>query len=68
MGLRSILKRVTDKFSGEYSAAQADIRPHDPPPAQDSGDVQVTRARLKRPKDAKEAVESAKPTSTAKGS
>lgn len=53
MGLRSLLKRVTDKFSGEYSAAQADIRPDDGATAT-GGDVKVTRARLKRPKDAQE--------------
>jgi hypothetical protein len=60
MGLRSLFKRVTDKFSGEYSAAQADIRPDDGASAA-GGDVKVTRARLKRPKDAQEeAAEKAK--------
>ncbi len=55
MGLRSLIKRVADKFSGEYSAAQSDIRPDDGRPgATGADDVKVTRARLKRPKDAKE--------------
>lgn len=53
MGLRSLIKRVTDKFSGEYSAAQSDIRP-DEGLRTDAGPTTVTRARLKRPMDAKE--------------
>lgn len=51
MGLRSVLKKVLDRFSGEYSAAQTDIRPDD---GSSTGSGKVTRARLKRPKDAKE--------------
>lgn len=44
-----------DRFSGEYSAGQSEIRPDDPPaPTAAGGGVTVTRARLKRPKDAKE--------------
>lgn len=54
MGLRSLIKRVADKFSGEYSAAQTDIRPDDGRTGAPAGDGKVTRARLKRPKDAKE--------------
>ncbi|MSP55504.1 MAG: hypothetical protein EXR69_07875 [Myxococcales bacterium] len=53
MGLRSLIKRVADKFSGEYSAAQSDIRA-DEGPRPDAGPTTVTRARLKRPMDAKE--------------
>ena len=54
MGLRSLIKRVSEKFSGEYSAAQGDIRPDSLPVAREGEEVKVTRARLKRPKDAKE--------------
>ncbi len=56
MGLRSLLKRVTDKFSGEYSAAQADIRPDDRPAVKDGAEVKVTRARLNRPREQSEGV------------
>ena len=55
MALRDLVKRsvrsVIDKFSGEYSAAQTEIRPDDPASsrADGGGDVKVTRARLKRP-------------------
>ena len=69
MGLRDRLKQsvrtVLDRFSGEYSAAADEVRPPDaagtppptPPPAAGEG-VSVTRARLKRPRDAKESQES----------
>jgi hypothetical protein len=58
MGLRDSLKKsvrkVVDRFSGEYSAAQSEIRQPPPPSAADAaaagGDVKVTRARLNRPK------------------
>lgn len=54
MGLRSLIKRVADKFSGEYSAAQADIRPDERPTEPRGAAPPATRARLKRPRDAKE--------------
>jgi hypothetical protein len=55
MPLRDLVKRsvrsVVDRFSGEYSAAQTEIRPDDPAATRVEGgqDVKVTRARLKRP-------------------
>ncbi len=61
MGLRDrLLQRVrgvVDRFSGEHSAGSTSIRPDDAPaasPAPGAGDsdVKVTRARLKRPRDA----------------
>lgn len=59
MGLRDSLKNtvrsVLNKLSGEYSAGAAEIR--DPPPESTpvaGGDVKITRARLKRPRDAAE--------------
>lgn len=52
MGLRSAFKRVLDKFSGEYSASQGEIRPDDSPTAANAGDVRITRARLHRPAEA----------------
>lgn len=59
MGLRdrvkSSLRSVMDRFSGEYSAATTAIRPDDPAASgAAAAEVKVTRARLKRPKDAKE--------------
>jgi hypothetical protein len=61
MGLRDRLKSsvrsLMDRFSGEYSAAETEIRPDDPQaPATPGSDVKVTRARLKRPKDAREEI------------
>lgn len=64
MGLRSLIKRVADKFSGEYSAAQADIRPDAPPVDVGGAAAPVTRARLKRPMDAKEEAASSAPAPT----
>lgn len=52
MGLRSIFQRVLDKFSGEYSAKQGDIRPDDGAKPGVAGDVKITRARLHRPAEA----------------
>ncbi len=55
MALRDLVKRsvrtVLDRFSGEYSAGQTEIRPDDPQAASvdTRTDVKVTRARLKRP-------------------
>jgi len=64
MGLRDKLKNsvrtVLDRFSGEYSAGSGEIRPDDAPLPSEPGDVRVTRARLKRPRDAKEAVDASK--------
>jgi hypothetical protein len=62
MGLRDKLKtsvkKVLNKFSGDYSAAETELGSTPIPdvslPASEGGDVKVTRARLKRPKDAKE--------------
>lgn len=59
MGLRDRVKRslrsVMDRFSGEYSAAATEIRPDAPAAADQAGaEVKVTRARLRRPKDARE--------------
>jgi hypothetical protein len=48
--LKSSVKKVINRFSGEYSAAETEIRepsPADTPAA--GGEVKVTRARLKRP-------------------
>lgn len=56
--LVSTVKKALNRFSGEYSAGQDEIRPDENPAAGVVGDVKVTRARLKRPKDAKEARES----------
>ncbi len=67
MGLRSLIKRVADKFSGEYSAAEGDIRADDGATAATPG-ATVTRARLKRPKDAKEEAAGAAGPSTKAGS
>lgn len=52
MGLRSAFKRVLDKFSGEYSARQGEIRPDESPTPSAAGDVRITRARLHRPAEA----------------
>ncbi len=56
MSLRSRLKtsvqKVINKFSGEYSAAESEIRapaPDERPTPSGGGEVKVTRARLKRP-------------------
>lgn len=61
MGLRdrvlSSVKKAFDRFSGEYSAGQDEIRPDTPPTPGVAGEVKVTRARLKRPKDAKQELE-----------
>lgn len=62
MGLRdrfkSSVRSIVERFSGEYSAAAGEVRPDVPPVAGETGgEVKVTRARLKRPKDAKEAQE-----------
>jgi len=59
MGLRDRLKssmqNLMNKFSGEYSAGEGEIRPDEGASRAVAGDgVKVTRARLKRPKDAKE--------------
>lgn len=55
MGLRDRLRNVVNRLSGEYSAAQTEIRPDEGAKAPIvGGDVKVTRARLKRPKDADE--------------
>ncbi|MFZ5480372.1 MAG: hypothetical protein ACOZNI_26650 [Myxococcota bacterium] len=62
MGLRDKLKtsvkKVLNKFSGEFSAAETEIGSTPIPdvelPQGEGGDVKVTRARLKRPRDAKE--------------
>lgn len=55
MGLRDRFRKVFDRLSGEYSAAQTEIRPDEGAKAPVAGaDVKVTRARLKRPKDADE--------------
>ena len=64
MGIRDRLKNsvrsLVDRFSGEYSSASGEVRQDDPPP-EDHGnpqaEVKVTRARLKRPRDAKESGE-----------
>ena len=64
MGLRSLIKRVADKFSGEYSAAQADIRPDERPSGDGTAPKPATRARLKRPRDAKEEAASSAAAST----
>ena len=48
--LKSSVKNVLNKFSGEYSAAETEIRT--PPPEQApqaGGEVKVTRAKLNRP-------------------
>lgn len=68
MGLRDKLKgsvrSVLNRFSGEYSAAQDSVRPDDPPASRaEGGDVKVTRARLKRPSAASDAVKSEEPES-----
>lgn len=59
--LRSTVRTVLDRFSGEYSAASGEIRPDtpttDPAPATTEA-AKVTRARLRRPADAKEQQES----------
>lgn len=50
--LKSSVQRVLNKFSGEYSAAETEIRtpsPEETPRATAGGEVKVTRARLKRP-------------------
>jgi hypothetical protein len=49
--LKTSVKKVINKFSGEYSAAETEIRAPDPSEstAAPSGEVKVTRARLKRP-------------------
>ena len=62
MGLRDRLRARVEstlaRFSGEYSAAQDSIRtPSEAPAPADGarpaqGDVQVTRARLRRPREA----------------
>jgi hypothetical protein len=52
MGLRSTFQRVLDRFSGEYSAKQGDIRPDDGAKPGVAGDVKITRARLHRPAEA----------------
>jgi hypothetical protein len=58
MGLRERLTRrlqgVLDRFSGEHSAASAQIRPDDGAPAAGAAPadgVKVTRARLRRPRE-----------------
>jgi hypothetical protein len=63
MGLRERLKgaiqSIAERFSGEYSAGAAAIRPDDPAAATtDGGDVKVTRARLRRPREQAENKES----------
>lgn len=48
--LKSSVKKVLNKFSGEYSAAETEIRT--PPPEQapqPGGEVKITRAKLNRP-------------------
>lgn len=55
--VRSSLRSVLDRFSGEFSAATPEIRPDlstSAEPVAADPEVTVTRARLKRPKDAKE--------------
>lgn len=55
--LKSTVQKALNKFSGEYSAAESEIRapaPGDPATPTPAGEVKVTRARLKRPKDAAE--------------
>lgn len=50
--LKSSVQKVLNKFSGEYSAGETEIRPPSPdeqPVIATGGDVKVTRARLKRP-------------------
>lgn len=50
--LKTSVQRVLNKFSGEYSAAETEIRqpsPDEIPTATAGGEVKVTRARLKRP-------------------
>ena len=47
--LKDRVKKVINKFSGEYSAAETEIRPDTGASSAKSGDVKVTRARLKRP-------------------
>jgi hypothetical protein len=48
--LKSTVKKVLNKFSGEYSAAETEIRTPPPEEAPKAGaDVKVTRARLNRP-------------------
>ena len=51
----SRLRNVVDRFSGEHSEGSHNIRPDDGARDVRAGDdVQVTRARLKRPRDAGE--------------
>lgn len=50
--LKTSVQKVINKFSGEYSAAEGEIRPPSPddqPTSTAGGEVKVTRARLKRP-------------------
>lgn len=47
--LKDRVKRVLNKFSGEYSAAEVEIRPDTGASSAQAGEVKVTRARLKRP-------------------
>jgi hypothetical protein len=51
MGLRDRLRNLKNRLSGEYSAAETEIRqpPPEPTPSMPTGEVKVTRARLKRP-------------------
>lgn len=57
MGLRDKLKdnvkRVLDRFSGEYSAGSDEIREEEggPPKGEPAVDAPVTRARLRRPRE-----------------
>jgi hypothetical protein len=56
--LKTTVKKALNKFSGEHSAAETELGSTPIPdvnlPSGEGGDVKVTRARLKRPKDAKE--------------
>lgn len=59
--LRSSVRSVLDRFSGEYSAASGEIRPDtstSDPAAPASEAPKVTRARLRRPADANDQKES----------
>lgn len=54
MGMRDTLKnsvkRIMDRFSGEYSARSGEIREPPPPSAATEGPVKITRPKLNRPK------------------
>lgn len=51
--LKSTVSKVINKFSGEYSAAENEIRTPSPDEAASqipAGEVKVTRAKLNRPR------------------